>query len=189
MKKLLVDLDYVICINNLIEKVNEFFETTYTKENFPSLYLNEVFTNEEKLEEFLNLHSLENYYIKPYIFPDCKRVLKQLSKYYEIYICTAYVWQNMPNNTKTELCAKLDFLYKTFDFINPKNIVFCSDKSILSGDVIIDDRLKNLSGNSKIKLLFSSIYNKNLSDTELSKSGATRVNSWEEIKNLLMKIK
>ena len=30
------------------------------------------------------INESENYYLKPYILPDCKRVLKQLSKYYEI---------------------------------------------------------------------------------------------------------
>ncbi len=189
MKKLIIDLDEVICINSIIEKINEFFKTNYTIENFPSLYIEDVFDDKEKIDEFLKIYENENYYIKPYILPDCKRVLKHLSKYYDIYICTAYVWPNHPQNTKTEICSKLDFLYKTFDFINPKKIMFVSDKSVLSADVFIDDRLKNLTGNSKVKLLFTSHYNKNISNSELNKLNVTRVNSWQEIKNLLMKIK
>ena len=189
MKKLVVDLDEVICINSIIEKVNEFFGTDYSNENFPSLYIEDVFDDKENVDEFFRIYENENHYIKPYVLPNCKRVLKQLSKYYEIYICTAYVWQGRPNNTKTEICGKLDFLYKEFDFIKQKNIIFCSDKSIINADILIDDRVENLKGNSKVKLLFTSNYNLKVSNNELEKHNITRINSWQEIKNLLMKIK
>lgn len=189
MKKLLVDLDEVICINEIVPKLNEFFGTNYTNETFPSLFLEEVYKDEEKVAQFLTQNAHENLYKNPYILPNCKRVLKQLSKYYEINICTAYVWPGRPENTKNEICSKIDFLYKNFDFIDPKRIMFISNKSVLSADVIIDDRIKNLTGNSKIKLLFTTIYNKTVPESELEKLNVTRVNSWEEIKNLLMKIK
>ena len=189
MKKLLVDLDYVICINQMVPKINEFFGTDYTNENFPSLKLSDVFTDSEQLETFLDSIKFENFYKNPNLFADVKRVLKQLSKYYEICITTAYVWPNHPENTKTELCSKLDFLYKTFDFIDKKNIIFCSNKKLLCGDVIIDDKVENLKGPSKVKLLYTSIYNKNTPNSVLEKDNITRINNWQEIKNLLMKIK
>ena len=63
MKKLLVDLDEVICINQIVKALNEFFGTEYTNETFPSLYFEEVYKDEEKIKEFLKLHENDNYYL------------------------------------------------------------------------------------------------------------------------------
>ncbi len=189
MKKLVVDLDYVICINEIIESLNEFFGSDYTKDNFPTYRFEDTYKDEEKIHEFKKLHENSNFYKNPTLLTDAKKVLKQLSKYYEVFICTAFYWTGYPENSKSEVISKFDFILKTFDFINPKNIIFASNKTVIAADIMIDDNFENLKNNSKVKLLYNSLYNKDIPNNILEKENITRVNNWQEVKNLLMKIK
>ena len=55
-------------------------------------------------------------------------------------------------------------------------------------DIKIDDRTNNLE-NANTKLLFNAWHNKNITQEELDKENIIRVNSWLEIKDLLIKEK
>lgn len=70
-------------------------------------------------------------------------------------------------------------------FVNPKNIIFTNAKGVISGDAIIDDRLTNLNGNFKVKLLFDSWYNRKFTPDELNAQKVQSVNNWQEIKQIL----
>ena len=74
---------------------------------------------------------------------------------------------------------------REFDFLDPEKIIFTNSKNIFVADVQIDDRLPNLQGPVKLKLLFDSYHNKNISDEELKESNVLRVYNWKEIEHLL----
>lgn len=119
------------------------------------------------------------------LLPDCYNVLKELSNYYTIYICTDYIWREIVEHAGNNLKNKYNFLYKELDFISPKNYIFTADKTIVNCDIKIDDKIINIEGAS-IKLLFTAWHNKDISDEELKKQDIIRVNNWKEIGQILL---
>lgn len=77
-------------------------------------------------------------------------------------------------------------LINTFPFINPNNIIFLGNKSVLNCDIKIDDRIDNLDG-AKTKILFTAWHNKNISKDELNNKKIKRANNWKEIENIFLK--
>ena len=84
------------------------------------------------------------------------------------------------------MVQKYEYLYDNLPFISPQNYIFINNKKLLNCDIKIDDCLDNLK-NARIKLLFTSYHNNDLSDEYLGSLGVIRVNSWLEIKDILMK--
>jgi len=80
-----------------------------------------------------------------------------------------------PNSLK----EKHIWLEKNFPYILWKNMILCGDKSILKGDILIDDHLKNLSVFDGQTILFDAIHNRK---TE----GHQRVKSWKEVADILL---
>ncbi len=119
------------------------------------------------------------------LLPDCYEILKELSKYYKIYICTDYIWREIIEYAGNNLKNKYNFLYNKLDFIEPKNFIFVGDKSVVNCDIKIDDKVNNIEG-AKTKLLFTAWHNKDLTDDELKKQNIIRVNNWKEIATILL---
>ncbi len=80
-----------------------------------------------------------------------------------------------PNSLK----EKHDWLEQYFPGIHWKNLVLCGDKSIVSGDIMIDDHEKNLITFNGRPLLFDAMHNQAL-------QGYERVRNWEEVAALLL---
>jgi 5'(3')-deoxyribonucleotidase len=80
------------------------------------------------------------------------------------------------------LIEKYEWLREHFPFINWSQIIFCGSKKAISGDFMVDDHFKNLSNFKGEKLLFTATHNINIHIM-----GYTRVNSWVEVRRLLMK--
>ena len=74
---------------------------------------------------------------------------------------------------------------REFDFLDPEKVIFTNSKNIFKADVQIDDRLPNLKGDVKLKLLFNAYHNKNISDEELKENNVIRVKNWKEIEEIL----
>lgn len=70
---------------------------------------------------------------------DSISVLKQLieSTRYDVYIITACT-------TVHELAEKIDWMNKMLPTFNPKRIIMCTEKEIINGSLIVDDKLDNL---------------------------------------------
>ena len=115
------------------------------------------------------------------LLPDCYDVLKELSAYYKIYICTDYIWREIVEYAGNNLKNKYRFLYEKLDFIEPKNYIFTADKSVVHCDIKIDDKVSNIEG-AETKLLFTAWHNKE----ELKQKNIIRVNNWKEIKKVLL---
>jgi 5'(3')-deoxyribonucleotidase len=120
------------------------------------------------------------------MLPDTYEVLEKLTKQYEVYIATDYIFRDNEKYSANILKHKFEYLYENLPFIPPKKYIFIANKEIIDCDIKIDDKLSNLKGKSEIKLLFTAYHNKERTDEELKQNGAMRVNGWKDIEKLLL---
>lgn len=107
------------------------------------------------------------------VIPDSHEVLFELSKKHQVYIASAAM--EFPDSLK----EKSDWLDLYFPFIPWQNRILCGDKHILKGDVLIDDRSKNLKPFDGRSIMFSSPHNVNENSFE-------RARNWQEIADKLL---
>lgn len=191
MKKLFCDFDDVICDNKIIDLMNEFLGTNYTFDDIGEGYdASNVVADDNRLRKMYEYVIEKNFYNGATLKKDAYEVLKNLQDNYgyEIYICSACVVVGYEYLSSKVYFDKFNFIYETMPFIKPKNLVFTNAKGVVSGDVMIDDRLVNLNGDFKTKLLFDCHYNRKYTDAELKDMGVTRVRTWKEIESILTKI-
>ena len=113
-------------------------------------------------------------------------IAEKLSKKYEVYICSAYLDKRVPEKSGVVTNTKHMWLYKNLPFLDPKNFIFTSRKDLIDCDIKIDDKVGNLKGHGKLKLLVDSYHNQKYTAKELKKLGITRVRDWTEIENILL---
>jgi len=107
------------------------------------------------------------------VIPGSQKVLKALNEKYEVYIASAAM--EFPNSLK----EKSDWLDLHFPFITWQKRILCGHKFILKGDVLIDDRSRNLHNFQGRSIMFTSPHNVNTADFE-------RANSWHELADKLL---
>lgn len=185
MKKLIVDLDDVLCKNGFIRMINEFLGKEYAAEDANSYFINDLIPKEsiQKWVEFFNKRNVYDYVD---LLEDSQEVMKKLNECYDIYIASAYVFRDAPQVSGKTLNDKYNFLCDNFPFLDPRKFIFISNKELLEADIRIDDSINKLTGNADKKLLFTAYHNTNISKQELQKQGITRVNNWKEIANILL---
>lgn len=181
-KKIMIDMDDVIVSGWFLYLLNKFMHTNYKDEDFNKFYMQDIIPNKK---EFFNYFFNKNLYDYGFLKDGAIDTIKELSKNYEIYICSSYIYKDAEEESGIILKYKHEYLIKYFPFLNPNNFIFTGDKSVVNCDIKIDDRVENL-GNATTKLLFTAYHNKDLTDSELNKKGINRVNNWNEIKNLLL---
>lgn len=184
MKKIMVDMDDVICEGGFLALVNEFLGTNYQKEEIKTYYIQDLIPK-EKHAEWATFFNTKNVYDYCEMLKDCYEVLEKLSKQYEIYITTAYIFRDNEEYSAKNLKNKFEYLYEKLPFISPNNFIFTTNKEIIDCEIKIDDKLSNLEGKAETKLLFTAYHNKQLTDEELNKQNVIRVNSWKEIEKIL----
>ena len=184
-KKMLVDLDYVICIPGFLKILNDFCNTNYIEDDFTEYIIDDVIGPEEKIQEFYEYYLLQDGYKDAVFIKDAKEVLEKLSAKYDIYICSACVMFGAERKSAKLFKDKFEYLMRELNFIDPGKIIFTNSKNIFEADVQIDDRVPNLQGNVKKKILFTAYHNKNINDLELRKQNILRANSWIEVEKIL----
>lgn len=182
-KRIMVDMDDVITTGGFLHLINEYLKTNYTEEDFESFYMQDIVPNKDDFFKWFKTHNMYDYCS---LTPKVYEVLEKLSKNYEIFIGTSYIIRDIIKDTAFLLPQKYEFLINTFPFINPNNIIFLGNKSVLNCDIKIDDRIDNLDG-AKTKILFTAWHNKNISKDELNNKGIKRANNWKEIENIFLK--
>jgi len=185
MKKIMVDMDDVICDGGFLSLVNQFLKTDYRIEDIETYYIQDVIPK-ERYEEWSKFFNTKNVYDYCDMIKDTYEVLEKLSKKYEIYITTAYIFRDNEEYSANNLKNKFEWLYKNLPFISPNNYIFTTNKEIIDCDIKIDDKLSNLKGKAETKLLFTAYHNKTLTDEELKQNGVIRVNGWKEIEKILL---
>ncbi len=183
MKSIMVDMDDVLTYGNFSKILEDYLGYKPDYDSIKNYYIQDILG--DKKEDFFSKFKDMDMYENATLLPDCYNVLKELSKYYKIYICTDYIWREIVEFAGNNLKNKYNFLYKKLDFIDPKNFIFAVNKSIINCDIKIDDKISNIEG-ATTKLLFTAWHNKDLTEDELNNQGIIRVNNWKEIEEILL---
>ena len=110
--------------------------------------------------------------------------LRILHDLYKVKLVTA-------SDNPEAIIGKYIWLEKHFPFISTKDVIFSFDKSLIYGDVIIDDNIANLyHPHVKYRLLFTQPWNKVITEDEQRRlnqypSSVERVDNWTQIINLV----
>ncbi|MEJ7663719.1 MAG: 5'(3')-deoxyribonucleotidase [Hymenobacter sp.] len=126
------------------------------------------FQLENALEALRGHPSAEGFFRDLPVMPDSQRVIKELTKKYEIFIASAAM--KLPYS----LVEKYEWLQRHFPFIPYSNYVFCGNKSILNADYLIDDHAYNFEGFRGVGLLFDAPHNAH-------ETRYRRVRGWQEV--------
>lgn len=190
-KKLLLDVDEVICFSGFLEAVNDFMGTSYVIDDFEEYYIDEVVVPKDRMNEFNAFVNNRNLYAKAHILPDAVEVIEKLNEKYDIYICSSCVNPFDIEGSGRIFNDKYNFLRKTLPFLSPEHFIFTSVKNLFKVDIQIDDRLSNLDNDSEVRILFPSYHNKKIMDEELSSKGiipAGRAwrSGWEKVAEILL---
>jgi 5'-nucleotidase len=174
MKRLIVDMDDVLAdaSQRIIEVFNGVNNTNYDKEFFRDKVFYE-FVNQPHFQSTRPFVEAKGFFIDLPVMADAIEVMQNLQSKYDIFVVSAAT--EFPNSLE----EKYHWLARHFPFIHWHNFVLCGDKSIINGDIMIDDHEKNLKSFKGETLLFDAVHNWHL-DTY------TRVRSWKEIELTLM---
>lgn len=168
MKRIAIDMDEVIADFNskFIPSFNARFDAQITVSDLEGKTIQQLRPDiTEQIEELIGE---VNFFSDLNVIPDSIRVIKKLSENYEVFITTAAM------EFPLSFDAKFKWLRKNFPFINPLNIVFCGNKSILKADYLIDDNARHFECFGGEGILFSAPHNRHI-------TGFKRVNNWLEV--------
>jgi 5'-nucleotidase len=108
------------------------------------------------------------------VMPGSIEALQALNKKYDLFIVSAAM--EFPGS----LIEKYNWLAEHFPFIHWQQIVFCGSKTVVDGDIMIDDHFKNLDGFKGQTILFTQAHNEGHDER-----GHKRVYNWGDILQLL----
>lgn len=181
-KTVMVDMDDVIVSGGLLFLINQFMGTNYTESDFKDYYMQDIVPNKE---EFLKWFVTQNMYDHCHLNGSVVEVLKEINKQYNTSIASSYILPEIVKESGIVLLHKYNYLIKNLPFISPYKFIFLGDKSRLTFDIKIDDRVDNLEGAST-KILYTAYHNEYIPKEELSKSRILRANNWDEIGRILL---
>lgn len=185
MQKILIDIDDTIIVDCYLEIVNKFLNKNYTYDDIKDYWVDTIIPKELESEYLDYIYNKINIYDYGKILDNAISVIKDLTKYYEVFICSAYIDKRSIKDCSHFLVHKHNFLVEKLPFINPENYIFTNRKDIINADIYIDDKLENLT-NGKVKLLMTSYHNKNITVEELKEKNIIRVNNWNDVKEILL---
>jgi 5'(3')-deoxyribonucleotidase len=185
MKRLILDLDDVICGGGFLNVINMYAKTNYREKDITTYYLQDLI-EKDKLDDFYDFLLTCNLYENINIFPNAIDVIEKLNNKYELYICSSFAVPNLKQGLGIMIKNKYDWLERNIPFITANQIILMSSKNLLDADIRIDDRMSNLDGTGSIKLLFTSWHNLNITNEELESKNIIRVNNWLDIANILL---
>lgn len=190
-KKILIDVDEVICNPGFLYLINKFLGTSYEQDYFKEYFMDSIIGDEERQQEFYKFYLNYNSYDYAEIFPGAYDTLKDLNEVYDVYLCSACVNPFLIQNSGRFFMDKYNFLIKNFPFLDPNKFIFTNTKNMIEADIQIDDRLNNLQGGVETKLLFTSYHNKEITEDDLKRNnvirvGTTTTNGWSDIRKILL---
>jgi len=109
------------------------------------------------------------------LMEDAVETVRDLNEQYDLYIVSAAM--EFPGS----LPEKYAWLKEHFPFLSWHQFVFCGSKSVIQGDIMIDDHFKNLDNFNGQTLLFTQPHNEGHDNR-----GHTRVIGWKDIRSILL---
>lgn len=190
-KRLLLDVEEVICFGGYLKAVNDFLHTNYVIDDFTDYYIDPVAIPEDRFDEFNEFIKDRNMLANPEILPDAIETIRELCEWYEVCPCTDCVNPFNKENSGRNFADKYILLRKLLPFIEPENYILTGNKSLFNAYAQIDDRLEKMDNDVEVKILFPSYHNKNITDEQLSAMGAVRAGfdwrtGWKEVKKILI---
>lgn len=184
-KSIMVDMDDVICEGGFLYLINEYLGTNYEKSYFKNFYMQDIIPDDCK-NDFWKWFITKNQYNYCELLDGAYDTLKDINKYYKLYIGTSYIFRDIPYDCGHILSQKYDYLVKALPFISPSSYVFLTDKSALQTDIKIDDRIDNLENTSR-KILFTAFHNQNIDNDTLCTMGIERADNWHDVRKKLIR--
>lgn len=165
-KTIAIDMDGVLADVEfqIINQYNKAYKTNLTKESIQGLSEEDAFNGRDLLIDILNK---ENFFRTLPVIDDAVESVRELQKYFEIYIVSA------ATEFPLSLAEKVAWLGEHFPFIAWENIVLCGSKKIIQTDYLIDDHCKNLDYCIGKPIMFTAFHN-------INQTHHLRVNNWKE---------
>lgn len=180
-KSLLLDVEEVIFFGGFLQAVNDFLGTHYVIDDFKDYYIDAVAIPKERMNEFNAFVRERNMFENPQMLPYAVETIKLLCDYYDIYLCTDSINPFDVDGSARNFVDKFKALQRILPFIDPRQYIFTSNKSLFNADVQIDDRLSKMENAVDLKILFPSYHNGDVSDKELKVLGAVRAGfDWKD---------
>lgn len=181
MEKLTILVDMDDCIENLsvawVGYLNDRYGTEVSLSDITSWDISKAFPSLSKEQVYGVLRKKTLWErVKP--LPGAVKYLKRImDDGNDVFIVTA----SHPDTVGVKMNA---VLFRYFPFIPYQNIIISSKKQMISGDILIDDGVHNLGGNY-MGMLFTANHNKSVTDEELMRLNAVRVDNWKEVYELV----
>ena len=177
--KILVDVDNII--GNLCEAVlsvyNEDSEDNLSCEDITSYYI-ENFVKSQYKDNFYHYFLDRRVWKRMNYVPDCQTYIAKLfNDGHDIYFCTKTEMKNAP---KKEV-----YLQRTFPYINiRKKFIVCPDKTMIRGDILIDDCSENFGG-QRYNIVLDYPWNRDFKEDDETNF---RCVNWQEIYEVICKL-
>lgn len=172
----LCDLDGVL--NNFADVcINKFNEDNGTHFTIDDVYTYDIATS-FGVTDFQ--YFLDNYLLSADIVNNCipmkesVEYLEKVNNTWDLRIVTAREWGQLTNI--------FEWFQEHFNYIKDRQIIRSQDKSIVRGDVLIDDSLDNILAFPAGRILFDYRFNRDVDDLQ---HFINRVKSWEDCYNVL----
>jgi 5'-nucleotidase len=174
MEKVLVDMDEVIadCVGQFLDWYERDFGVLIERSQLVNTHIFDVVYPEHR-DVVVSYPHQRGFFRDLAVIEGSQKVVKELSRKYDVYVvsrATEFVFS---------LEDKQHWLRDHFSFLQWNKLIFCGDKSLIRGDVMIDDHSYNLNGFEGRKILFSAPHN-------MSVNGFERAKDWLEIGDLLL---
>ena len=170
--KIFIDMDDVIAdaVDRFLEWYRRDFGVNFTKADLHGTKLHAIVPEEHR--KIVKEYPVQKGFFKDLpVIENSIEVIRELNNRFDVYIASAAM--EFPNS----LNDKYEWLDLYFPFITWKRRIFCGDKSILKGDVLIDDHDFNLSVFKGRSILFTAPHN--MTDTKYE-----RMNNWLDAEKL-----
>lgn len=171
MMRILIDMDDVMAdaVARFLEWYERDYGIRYTREQLHGTKLSEIIPPEHS-QAVRNYPHQKGFFKDLPVIQDSKEIIEALNDRYEVYVVSAAM------EFKHSLYDKFEWLDEHFPFIPWKRRVFCGDKTIAKGDVLIDDHEFNLSVFAGRPIVFTAPHNVHYTKYE-------RMDKWLDAKN------
>lgn len=152
----------------------------YQEKDIPSWDIFESLGHGDLWEKFKEICSTKGFCTKISPYSEAISPMRELSKKYEIVIVTAPV-----ESSPTWCYERTNWLKEHFE-IHPKKVIFAHEKSLIQGDVFVDDKVANVVAWNELNpkglaVLWEHPYNR---DFQISDS-IIRTSDWNFLFNLI----
>ena len=170
--RILIDMDDVIAdtVERFLEWYERDFGVRYNRADLHGTKLHMIVPEEHRLIVKQYPHQKGFFKGLPLI-EHSREIVGELNNRFDIYVASAAM--EFPNS----LQDKNDWLDEHFPFIHWKRRILCGDKSVLKGDMLIDDHDFNLSVFDGRAIMFTAEHNVNETKHE-------RLDSWLDAEKL-----